>query len=251
MSNQNTSEKRYLSLLNRYHVLDTKDESIIVPLWKYIPDSINQFKEEDAIYVPRARINQKYCNCININGKDVFYLNLEFDEKDIIRNKPTETAEGSIQNINQDINNQAEASSDKKQTDKDVQKNIKFQSKSGIKYSLAVMLVIINCILALIVVRLYNKMKALEETVIKERKDAQAKIVFVFQTLDRRLVKCENSLTDYQLEATLKNDDITPKINSLSYDIHLLKEDLEKTKKQIEAKLEIKLRSSDGSIFEW
>lgn len=125
MSNQNTPEKHYLSLLNRYHVLDTKDESIIVPLWKYIPDSINQFKEEDAIYVPRARINQKYCNCININGKDVFYLNLEFDEKDIIRNKPTETAEGSIQNINQDINSQAEAPSDKKQPD------ITSQDKSG------------------------------------------------------------------------------------------------------------------------
>lgn len=132
-----------------------------------------------------------------------------------------------------------------------MQGNVKSQSKSVINYTIVVVLIIINCILALIVIRFYNQMKALEETVIKERKDAQAKIVFVFQTLDRRLVKCENSLTDYQLEATLKKDDITPKINSLSYDIHLLKEDFEKTKKQIEAKLKIKLRSSDGSIFEW
>ena len=119
------SEKRYLSPVDRYHILDTKDESIIVTLWEYLPDSINLFKEEDAIYVPRVCIKQNGFQYLTYRDMNVFYLNLEFDEKDIIRNKPTETAEGSIQNINQDINSQAEAPSDKKQPD------ITSQDKSG------------------------------------------------------------------------------------------------------------------------
>lgn len=119
------SEKRYLSPVDRYHILDTKDESIIVPLWEYLPYSINMFKEEDAIYVPRACIKQNGFQYLTYRDMNVFYLNLEFDEKDIIRNKPMETAEGSIQNINQDINSQAEAPSDKKQPD------ITSQDKSG------------------------------------------------------------------------------------------------------------------------
>ena len=92
MSNQNTSEKRYITPVNMYYELDTKDKSIIVSLWEYHPESINQlqFRDEDAIRIPRACINQKYRTAATINGRVVFLLDLEFDERDIIRNNPVE-----------------------------------------------------------------------------------------------------------------------------------------------------------------
>lgn len=89
------SEKRYLSPVDRYHILDTKDESIIVPLWEYLPDSINMFKEEDAIYVPRACIKQNGFQYLTYRDMNVFYLNLEFDERDIIKDNHVEISDAS------------------------------------------------------------------------------------------------------------------------------------------------------------